>query len=276
MGPAMNEVMTTINISKSLAALSLVLSSTLACDVPDKQIGQLDDGTTGVEFCEPGPDCMETDVPPASCSDAEEFLISAFEESEDERCALLISFDYETFEPLGWNFSCGPGDLGLTEEEASALTTWGGVDISEPEGAEDDDRSFIFYTVPVDGGGVGWVSNHAGLLFDATIEWNGNGAIHYPSEFADPSELGTGCPDLNQGFETRGYDLSTGAIPTTWALPEGHTEALLDSLQNTAVMRVVQHTFHSQVWIDILAYPRTLGGFDPSTAEYIMVIEPWD
>jgi hypothetical protein len=261
----MNECMNTHAITKPLIALSLVLSSALACDPEDKQIGQLD----------------AADELPASCTDAAAALEQLFDMTEDQRCALLVSFDYETFEPSGWQISCDAGNLGMTEEQASALTTWGGKEISEPDDEGDDDRSFIFYHEPGDVGldtvgGVGWVSNHAGLLFDASIDSDGVGEIHYPLEFSDPSMLGTGCTWFGGAYELRGYDLTRVDYFTDYQLPEGHVDALFDALMDTALVRAAAETHGGKFYLDFLAYPRTVDEFDPSTADYMMVLEWWE
>lgn len=268
--------MNTITLRKPIVVLSFVWCSTLGCDVPGKQIGQLDaeESESGSEIAD-GDDGSEIS---ASCSDAIEHLVSTFEAGESDRCALLVSFDYETFEVTGWNFMCGPGDLDLDETEARALTTWGGDEISEPMDEPDNDRSFIFYQAPGDEGGVGWVSNHVGLLFDASIMWDGTGEIHYPDEFADPSELGSGCTPFHeeQIFELRGYDLTKQNYVTDYLLPEGHPLALMNSLLDTAIVHAARQSFGGVFYLDFLAYPRSVGEFDPSAAEYMLVLEWWD
>jgi hypothetical protein len=271
---AMNECMNTHAITKPLVALSLVLSSALACDPQDKQIGQLDAASED----ESGSD-GEAEQLPATCTDAVDSLEAIFDATEGNRCALLVSFDYETFEPSGWNITCDDGNLGLTEAQASALTTWGGKEISEPDDGTPDERSFIFYQEPDVGpdtvGGVGWVSNHAGLLFDASIDANGVGEIHYPLELGDPSELGSGCVWTEFAYELRGYDLSKIDYVTDYQLPEGHSEALMDALMETAVVRAADLTHGGKFFLDFLAYPRSVGDFDPSTADYMLVLEWW-
>lgn len=283
----MNECMKTITLTKPLAALSLLLCSSIACEVPDKQIGQLDgesgtdigDDSTdcGVLGCESSSDGGDAQLPD-TCSDAIESLHAIFDANQDQRCALLVAFDYETFETIGWKLSCDDGNLGMSAAEAGALTTWAGKEISEPDDEPDDDRSFIFYNEPagVGLGGVGWVSNHAGLLFDASISSDGVGAIDFPIAFADPTALGSGCTWLNEGYELRGYDLTRIDYVTDYQLPEGHVDALMDALMDTAVVRAAKLTRGGVFYLDFLAYPRTVDDFDPGTAEYMLVLEWWD
>jgi hypothetical protein len=273
---AMNECMNTHAITKSSIALSFVLASALACDPQGKQIGQLDAASDG----ESGSEGEGAELP-ASCTDAVDSLEAIFDATEGQRCALLVSFDYETFEPSGWNVTCDVGNLGMSEADAAALTTWGGKEISEPDDEDDDERSFIFYNEPGDVGletvgGVGWVSNHAGRLFDASISSDGVGEIHYPLAFGEPSELGSGCVWLNSAYELRGYDLTRVDYVTDYQLPEGHVDALFDALMQTAVIRAADLTHGGKYYLDFLAYPRTVDDFDPSTADYMLVLEWWE
>jgi hypothetical protein len=269
--------MNTHTLTKSFAALSFVLCSTIACEVSEKQIGQLDAGS---ESDESGTEGSEAQLP-ESCSDAVDSLEAIFDATEGQHCAMLVVFDYETFEPTRWAMTCDDGELGLSVEQARALTTWGGEDISEPLDEPANDRSFIFYDEPggvglLTEGGVGWVSNHAGLLFDASISSDGVGEIQYPIAFVDPSELGTGCTWLDEAYEVRAYDLTKVDYVTDYQLPEGHGAAVFGSFGDTAALRAARRSHGGKFYLDILAYPRTVDDFDSSTAEYVLVLEWWD
>jgi hypothetical protein len=253
--------MNTFGFSKTLAVLLLALPATLACEVEQKQIGQLDDeaGSEG-----------ETSEDSQACIDALGFLQEVFAELQGEHCAFVLLFDYETYELSNWNVECETGDLGMSVDEARELTTWGGQDIS---GDEPADRSFLFYTSVEDAAGVGWVSNHVGLLFDASIVAAGIGEIHHPSIMRDPSELGTGCVYPGWAFEWRGYDLTEE--PVVVDLHLANTEPLWAALHDTAVVRAVvaDATPDTVITRDVVAYPRTIADFDPSAAEYVIVFE---
>jgi hypothetical protein len=259
--------MITSTPSNILAALLLTVPVALACDTQEKQIGQLDDSTgTG-----DGTDTAETAEDSAACVAALDSMLALFQAQQGQRCAMVVLFDYETYEASGWHLQCDAGELGLSVDEARALTSWGGDDISEPIDEPVDDRSFIFYTAPNDMGGVGWVSNHVGLMFDASIVGGGVGAIAHPESFGQASELGTGCIAPNAAFEVRAYDLTEETVVIDYQML--HVEEVWLALLDTAVLRAVLLDYGEGLTIDMLAYPRTMAEFEPSSADYVVVLE---
>jgi hypothetical protein len=267
----MTEVMKTFTPVENLAALLLALPPTLACEVQNKQIGQLDDDEADFSHS------AEVSDDGDECEDSLPSLQALLDEHPGKRCAAVIFFHYESFEsysgapqPYGWHLDCNAGDLGLSVDEARALTSWGGQEISEPEDWPPEDASFLFYEFPDPVGGVGWVSNEVGLLFDASIVAGGVGEIYHPQELRDPSELGCCCSPLEGfAFEVHGYDLTRPVVVTDFQLPPNAYDELLGALQQTALWRLDLLAGP----VGIVAYPRTVAEFDPNAAEYIVIVE---
>lgn len=280
--------MTTSTPSKLLTTLLLTVPVALACDTQGKQIGQLDDSTDNggtadsgdtddTGYTEDTPDTGDTEdtgaeQDSAACVTAIESLLALFEAQQGQHCALVVLFDFETHAPSGWHLQCDVGDLGMNVDTARALTSWGGDDISEPNNEPSDDRSFLFYTAPTDTGGVGWVSNHVGLMFDASIVAGGVGAIQHPESFGNAGDLGTGCIAPDIGLEWRGYDLTIE--PVVYGVP--HVAEVWAAIVDTAVLRaVLLDADGSDYTLDALTYPRTMADFKPSNADYVVVLE-WE
>ncbi|HVI01694.1 MAG TPA: hypothetical protein VM869_23420, partial [Enhygromyxa sp.] len=92
--------------------------------------------------------------------------------------------------------------------------------------------------------GVTAVSNHLVVrTFEGTIVWDGAGEISYPSEWTTPLDWGFDCEAAVP--EAQSYDLIV------------EPGAAIDAIELEAV----------------LAYPRSVGAFDPSSAEYVVLLE---
>lgn len=217
------------------------------------------------------PDAMPppADAPPAAgCSEAIYALASALYAYSDA-CTAVVRLDYQSRTILGYQLVCGRY-RGVTTADAEATaamdTGFGatGIMVLSPDPPEDE---FVFYQPPGDFGGVAAVSADTGLsVFGGGIVWNGAGDITYPNVWHPAGELGKACDGAGGIPSGRGYDLVRGLT-----LGSADIEAALDVVRQTAVpaaMWEAGYVFDAVV----LAYPRTVGAFDPATAEWIVLV----
>ncbi|MBW2276159.1 MAG: hypothetical protein JRF63_01635 [Deltaproteobacteria bacterium] len=125
---------------------------------------------------------------------------------------------------------------------------------------------YVFYDPPGDFGGCSAVSAETGLsVFGGSIIWGGSGEITYPDSWRSPLELGEECSTPSGVFPTQGYDLVGGT-----ALDADSVSAAIAVVSQTAVpaaFLVGGYNFN----VVVLRYPRTVGVFDPTTAEWIVL-----
>ncbi|MBI4602098.1 MAG: hypothetical protein HY721_09075 [Planctomycetes bacterium] len=183
-------------------------------------------------------------------------------------CSGVVRLDYLSRRVLGWQLVCGKYAQ-VTEAEArqraQADTGYGAAGrMLSPPSPED---AYVFYESPGDFGGAAAVSARTGLsVFGGSIVWDGRGEITYPKEWRLPATLGSGCAPLDREIPARGYDLAAGD-----ALPAGEVEAALDVVRRTALpegLATSGYVFDATV----LLYPRSVGAFDPTSAEWIVVL----
>ncbi|EDM75058.1 hypothetical protein PPSIR1_38931 [Plesiocystis pacifica SIR-1] len=228
----------------------------------DESTGSSPESTGAEESAEDGESSDESTggVDP-ECEALMDDLYTFFTDVEDDFCALVIRNDYQTGEFIGWTMRCHPDGAPLTLEQAQAMSTWGGQNFSETE------DHYLLYAPPGDFGGVAFVGDKSGLVFDASIVWDGAGDINVPDEFMDPALLGPGCFEgANLGVEYGAYDLSNESVPNSLP-PEAapSIDAVLGSVLFPALQGYPTTT-------SILLYPRSVGAFDPSNAEIITII----
>lgn len=245
----------------------------LGCDVPSQQIGQLDaesgdstdDSTDSGSGNDSGSDSGGDDSLPASCQKGVDNLQGLFAGQIDLRCAIVLRSDYETGEIIGWQIPCRDAEEPeLTVEDAQALTNWAGENISH------DERNFVFYNEPLDSGGLAYVGPRSGVAFDGSIEIGGEGQVTKPLDLLDADWLGSGCANAGPEFAIEVY---------MYNLTEGDPDAVTPELQQALAQIWDTGVFYtipdSQVMeaITMLAYPRTLDPFDPTTAEIVTIID---
>lgn len=182
-------------------------------------------------------------------------------------CTTVVRLDYQTKKPLGWNIRCGVASSPTEAEARKALAPYAPPYVSAGSYAvrpTADPFPFAFHVPPSDFGALGLVSRRTGVVaFAGGVVWAGRGEIAFPTEWRPASELATGCParpmPLTDRFLPSGElaDGSAAALDATWstALPLGLSRG------------------HGVVGAFVLGYPRTVGAFDPGSAEWIVVIE---
>jgi hypothetical protein len=180
----------------------------------------------------------------------------------------VVRLDYTTKAILGYRILCG-SYAQTTEDEARATaqadTGYGAVGTFLSGPAPEDE--FVFYESPGDFGGVGAVSARSGIsVFGGSIVWDGQGDITYPAAWQPAAELGAGCMPPASPPPSRGFDLSTGGI-----LPQAEVDAATLAVWDTALpegLWELGYVFDAVV----LLYPRSVGEFNPTTAEWIVLV----
>lgn len=211
-------------------------------------------------------DCQAYAPCTASCED--EVSAIAKETQLVGSCSAVVRLDYLTRSILGWQLVCGKYAQ-VTEDAArktaEADTGYGAGKLVGSAGPAD---LYVFYEPPGDFGGVGAVSARTGLsVFGGAIVWDGAGDITYPLQWRSPESLGVDCEPFASPVEARGHDLAEGGTD----LPEDLIAAALDPVRSTALlegMATSGYVFDAVV----LLYPRSVGVFDPTTAEWIVIV----
>lgn len=226
-------------------------------------------------FPECGPDptpngtrCAAFGACPSDCEIQADSI--AKESSLVGSCSAVLRFDYLSRELLGWQLICGKYDHADEVEARSRAekdTGYGeGRSLMLNDPAAED--LYVFYESPGDFGGASVVSVRTGLtLFGGAIIWDGAGEITYPQEWRSPESLGEDCEPIEGGPIFRTFDLVGG-------------QARLDPELVKELIERVRHTplaegFSRSGYVfdaAVLSYPRSVGSFDPSTAEWIVIV----
>jgi hypothetical protein len=183
-------------------------------------------------------------------------------------CTAVVRLDYSTLAILSHAFVCGEYS---TRDETAARRT-ASTDAAFPPGSVGDGQllsgpnpadEWVLFQPPRDFGGVAAVSARSGLtVFAGSIVWQGTGYVTVPSTWS-MSDLGSGCAHRARPL-VRGFDLSQEGATARF-------DEAADVVLGTALPSAFEH------WgyifdVVVLLYPRTVGGFDPATAEYIVLV----
>jgi hypothetical protein len=184
-------------------------------------------------------------------------------------CTAVVRLDYTTLALKSHAFVCGQAarpDEASARKSATAAATFpytSGAGTGKLMSAPTDHDQWVFYTAPADFGGVAAVSDDTGLAtFAATIVWSGTGEILLPKAF-DSADLGEGC-EAPSSVPVRGINLASGEAQPRF---EEAARIVLSTALHAA-FRSWAEIFN----IVVIAYPRTVGGFEASTAEYIVLV----
>jgi hypothetical protein len=180
-------------------------------------------------------------------------------------CSAVVRLDYLSRELLAYAFACG--SYASTSEAtaraaAEADTGYGQGKLLSGPAPKDE---WVFYSSPSDFGGVSAVSARSGqTLFGGSIVWSGTGNVSYP-EVWKTTDIVDGCGSAS--FQSiHGFDLRDGS-----------------ALSGTEAVKAVTVVFSSALgyalshWgiiaeVVVLLYPRTVGDFDPTTAEWVVIV----
>lgn len=181
----------------------------------------------------------------------------------------VIRLDYTTRAVLG--FQLIPGAYATTTETeartaAQAATGYGAAGTmlspADPAGA------WVFYEAPGDFGGAAAVSDTTGeAVFGGSIVWNGAGDITFPTSWRPPAEAGSGCMVVGGVPRTAGWDLDTAG-----PLSAADIDAAIDVVEQTAIAEAMWQVGYVFTGV-VIKYPRSVGAFDPSTAEWIVLVD---
>ncbi|TNF28238.1 MAG: hypothetical protein EP329_18235 [Deltaproteobacteria bacterium] len=208
------------------------------------------------------------DTASGACDDAATSLAATLY-VKPQAFTVVVRLDHDSRAVLG--YSVVPGAYAaVTEAEARAAAqeaTGFGAAGTLLSGAAPAD-AWVFYEAPGDFGGVGVVSARTGLaVFGGGIVWDGTGDITWPTAWSPAENLASGCDPTSGGFgTTRGFDLVSGGVLDAEAVG-----AALDVVADTALPAAIWqggYVFDAVV----LRYPRSVGLFDPTSAEWIVLV----
>lgn len=204
----------------------------------------------------------------AACQALSEAI--AGETSGVKTCSTVVRLDYESLDILGFQIICGSyAQVNETKARQTAQTDTGYGSAGSMLSPPNPEDAYVFYEAPGDFGGAAVVNARNGLsVFGGSIVWSGTGEITYPSTWRPAEELGPDCtPTVNALPPTaRGYDLDAGA-----PLDSADVEDPLSAAWVTALpdgLWQVGYVFDAVV----VMYPRTVGMFDPASAEWIVML----
>jgi hypothetical protein len=182
-------------------------------------------------------------------------------------CTGVARFKYTDLSVIGYQVFCAP--YGKPDEAGARMAASDATGYGATEPLLDGPKPeawYVFYQPPSDIGDVAVVSARAGFaVFGGSIISVGSGEISYPKTWRPAAELGAGCKPLMLP-EAQGFELGTGQ-----ALPAATIEPVLTRFSQTALpegMGKNSYFFDRMV----LLYPRSENGFDPGTAEWIVLL----
>jgi hypothetical protein len=219
----------------------------------------------------------EAGVSPTQC-EAEIAALAPFVSRPDGGCSVVVRVSHETLALLGYQTTCSATpDAPLDEAEARALSECckhAGIALDSPAAP---DLWVLFMGAPDDqhAGRVALVSSNVSARIFEGSSGHGHapGDITFPDDWIEPGELGSACGEVPMP-PLASWDLANDGAP----LPEDRLREVWDVVGSTAIpfaMSAVGQPRHAAV----LRYPRRLtnegkdDAFDPSTAEYLVVIE---
>ena len=180
--------------------------------------------------------------------------------------SVVVRLDYTSLKVLGQVAVKGGYAGGMKEQVARDVaqkdTGYGGGTLLSGPDPEDE---WVFFTSAGDFGGSAAVSARTGLtVFGGSTVWAGKGDINYPKDW-NLIDLGSGCPPRERR-PARGFDLGQGQ-----PLAQAKVDAAVDVVWQTALpAALMQWGYVFDVLV--LLYPRSVGAFDPATAEYVVIV----
>jgi hypothetical protein len=207
-----------------------------------------------------------TDASP-SCEQAIAALAGELYE-EIGACTVTVRLDYQTRDLISYAVICGSyATVSESEARSQAQADSGYGSVGSMLNEAEPDDYFVFYQAPGDFGGASAVSATTGLTtFGGSIIWMGIGEITHPTTWRDADELAGDCSTSGGFPDSRGWDLRGGG-----ALEASDFSTVLDVVEQTAVTGAFWHGGYIFDAV-VLLYPRSVGMFDPTTAEWIVMV----
>jgi hypothetical protein len=182
-------------------------------------------------------------------------------------CSAVVRLDYSR-EILGYQLICGNyAQVTEADARAAAQTATGYGASATMLNSVPPDGPYVFYVSPTDFGGASAVSSDTGLaLFGGSIVWDGAGDITYPTTWRPAAELASGCAHSGGAGVALGYDLVFGG-----PLSSPEVDAAVAVVADTALMQAFWGGGYVFTTV-VLRYPRSVGFFDPNTAEWVVIL----
>ncbi len=186
-----------------------------------------------------------------------------------QACSVTVRLDYTTYAILGYQVFCdaySPVAESAARVVAEADTTFGEGSLllsSSPS------EYYLFYESPGDVGGAAVVNSDVGMtVFGGSIVWLGTGDINYPATWRNGAELGASCaPGGLSDRMHEGWNLMNGE-----ALTATQVDAALNVVDRTGVPGGFASGPGYIFSTLVLLYPRSVGEFNPATAEWIVIV----
>lgn len=212
-------------------------------------------------------DIADADDASAACASATTAVAAALYK-KPQAFSVVVRLAHDTHALLSYAIVAGAyAHVDEAAARAASQSATGFGSAGQNLAGADPEDAWVFYQSPGDFGGVGVVSTRTGLaVFGGGIVWDGAGDITYPAAWSPASELASGCPASGGLGSSRGFDLVTGQ-----ALSEADVKAATDVVLGTAVPAAVWHGGYAFDTV-VLRYPRSVGVFDPSSAEWIVIV----
>jgi len=247
-----------LDLSDPLALLAHLFAGTGPLPAPFRKCGV--DPTPDTLGCLLFPPCSGL-----SCEEAVRRI--ARESSLVGSCTGVVRLRYTDRSPIGWQLICGPYSRVSEQKARRQAASETGLAIGGLLGNPKNDGVYLFYRQPADFGSIAVVSSRSGLtLFGGSIVWDGRGEIVYPPSWRAPRDLGEHCEPLNRRIPLSGYDLR-GGRPLSAEL----AQAALQVVWSTALPRGLATSGYLFEAV-VLLYPRSVGAFDPQSAEWIVLL----
>jgi hypothetical protein len=211
------------------------------------------------------PTCV-TDPPSGLCNDIDQALANQLTSTH---CSSVVRLTFGALYTKGYAIVCGAGpgpDEATARTTAQADTGFGQGKLLSGANPADE---YVFWSSPGDFGGASAVSASSGLtVFGGSIIWAGTGEIDYPTLWNPANQLGYcgGTPPANP--TSRAFDLSGGQAGDV----QSGAESALSAVMQTELPKGITLGGHQIVNAVELLYPRSVGVFDPSSAEWIVIL----
>jgi hypothetical protein len=217
------------------------------------------------------------DRPPAGCSAFVKSIASGFATG---RSVVIARFDYRTKRPLGYaqfnTFSTCTyyeeiGARVCAKADRSSKLPFDPTKQGSRLKMESTDRGpWAFYQSSSDGGGIIVLDDEFGTIFSASILRKGEGEMLTPNAWST-KDLGVGCrPGKKVAAPSQAYDLRSGT-----KMPAAESQAIAALAQKTVLPGLWETSGGNYEVSMVLLYPRTMGDFNPQTAEYLVFLRGW-
>ena len=216
----------------------------------------------------PAPDGKPSPDLGAACATEIAALQGEIYQTPGQSCTAIVRLDHDSLALLGFELVCGKyASVTESQARAAAFADSGYGQAGQMLNAQSPEDAFVFYESPGDFGGCAAVSARTGLtVFGGSIIWMGTGQITHPKTWRAVGPLGANCPPAGGVPKSQGYDLVNGA-------------ALAQTDVDKAVAVVLKTAIPGAMWKGgyvfdavVLRYPRSVGAFDPTSAEWIVLV----